>query len=281
LARERYEAKYRRYADERERFETLLRERRGQAQSGGKQANRRATHALSMKVRSAERRLAHLDPVEKPWRPWELRLELPEPRRSGDLVVRLDGAVVDRGSFRLGPVDLELGWGERITVVGRNGSGKSTLLGALLGSLPLAAGRRRLGSGVNVGRLEQDRLLFAGEPPILQPFARASRLPPREARALLGRFGIRGTSVERPARSLSPGEGTRASLALLQALGVNLLVLDEPTNHLDFEAIEELERALAGYSGTVVLVTHDRRLLSSFEITRRIEVERGRVTIDR
>ena len=80
-------------------------------------------------------------------------------------------------------------------------------------------------------------------------------------------------AAERPASSLSPGERTRAALALLQALGVNVLVLDEPTNHLDLEAIEQLEQALAGFAGTVVLVTHDRLLLERFEPTRTIDLE--------
>ena len=81
-----------------------------------------------------------------------------------------------------------------------------------------------------------------------------------------------------PAATLSPGERTRAALALLQARGVNLLVLDEPTNHLDLPAIEQLESALDAYPGTLLLVTHDRRMLDAVRTTRRIEVDAGRVT---
>jgi ATPase subunit of ABC transporter with duplicated ATPase domains len=84
--------------------------------------------------------------------------------------------------------------------------------------------------------------------------------------------------VTRPAASLSPGERTRAALALLQARGVNLLVLDEPTNHLDLPAIEQLESALDSYEGTLLLVTHDRRMLDAVRVTRRLEVEAGKVT---
>jgi ATPase subunit of ABC transporter with duplicated ATPase domains len=84
--------------------------------------------------------------------------------------------------------------------------------------------------------------------------------------------------VLRPAATLSPGERTRAALALLQARGVNLLVLDEPTNHLDLPAIEQLESALDSYEGTLLLVTHDRRMLSAVRTTRRIEVAEGRIT---
>jgi len=86
--------------------------------------------------------------------------------------------------------------------------------------------------------------------------------------------------VGRRADSLSPGERTRASLALLGAKGVNCLVLDEPTNHLDLPAIEQLESALENYEGTLLLVTHDRALLDAIAVTRRIEVDEGRITVD-
>ena len=183
--------------------------------------------------------------------------------------MRLEDAVVERGSFRLGPLDLEVGWGDRLAIAGPNGSGKTTLLDALLGRLPLAAGTRWLGPGVVLGELEQDRAALARPQTLLEVFrdfedgdrAHAAR----EVRA-------RRRGRPRPAASLSPGERTRAGLALLTARGVNCLVLDEPTNHLDVEAIEELERALAAYDGTVILVTHDRRFLEAFAPSRTIEL---------
>ena len=268
------EAAFEEYARERERFTELLHERRTDARAGGRQANRRATQGLGSKVRAAERRLELLERrgIEKPWRPWQLRLELAAPARAGDVVARLERAVIERGPFRLGPLDLDLGWGERLALVGPNGSGKTTLLEALLGKLPLAAGRRRLGPGARIGELDQERVLFATAEPLLTPFCAAAGLPEGSARTLLGRFGLRGQAAERPASSLSPGERTRAAVALLQALEVNVLVLDEPTNHLDLEAIEQLEQALAGFAGTVVLVTHDRLLLERFEPTRTIDL---------
>jgi ATPase subunit of ABC transporter with duplicated ATPase domains len=84
--------------------------------------------------------------------------------------------------------------------------------------------------------------------------------------------------VLRPAGTLSPGERTRAALALLQAVGVNLLVLDEPTNHLDLPAIEQLEQALESYEGTLLLVTHDRHMLEVIRTTRHLEVDAGKVS---
>ena len=269
-------AEYRRFDEAQERrheLEALLRARRGQARGGeslGKRTggmDRRGTQALRSKVRQAERALERVADVEKPFEPWELQLSLAPERRSGDVVARLEGAVVERDSFRLGPIDLELRWRDRLVLAGPNGSGKTTLLRALLGELPLAAGRRRLGSGTVVGELDQGRKAFLTPEPVLAAFR---ELPIPEARSLLAKFGLGADDVERSAASLSPGERSRAALALLVARRVNCLVLDEPTNHLDLPAIEELERALAEFPGAVVLVTHDRRFLDAFEPTRTI-----------
>jgi ATPase subunit of ABC transporter with duplicated ATPase domains len=271
-ARFRDEAAYGRYAEELSRFESLLHVRRGQARAAGAAADRRGTRALSGKVRQAERRLERLERVDKPWQPWRLRLHLPPGERPGDVVARLEGAVVEVGTFRLGPIDLDLAHGDRLAIVGANGSGKTTLLRALVGELPLAAGSRRIGTGVRIGGLDQRRGLFTGEEPLAVRFAELSGVPLGDARTLLAKFSLAAEDVERPASSLSPGERTRAGLALAAASGLTCLVLDEPTNHLDLEAIEELETALDGFDGTVVLVTHDRRFLEAFRATRTIEL---------
>jgi ATPase subunit of ABC transporter with duplicated ATPase domains len=272
---------YRRFEEAQERrrqVEGLLTERRRQARGGeslGKRtggADRRGTKALKAKVRQAERALERLEGVEKPFEPWRLRLELEPANRVGDLVVRLERAVIDRGSFRLGPLDLELGAGDRVALTGRNGTGKSALLGALLGTLPLAAGNRIVGPRAVLGELDQRRLAFSQDEILAQAFPSAAEMPPEAARTLLAKFGLGANDVLRPVRSLSPGERTRAALALLMARGVNCLMLDEPTNHLDLPAIEELEAALESYAGMVVLVTHDRRLLEAFHATRQIEL---------
>jgi ATPase subunit of ABC transporter with duplicated ATPase domains len=96
-------------------------------------------------------------------------------------------------------------------------------------------------------------------------------------RPLLAKFGLRSDHVERPVDDLSPGERTRAGLALLQACGTNVLVLDEPTNHLDLPAIEQLEQALDSYEGALLLVTHDRRMLENVRLDRSWVVDSGRV----
>jgi ATPase subunit of ABC transporter with duplicated ATPase domains len=222
------------------------------------------------------KKLDRLEAVEKPYEPWELRLSLAARGRSGDVVARLEGVVAERGTFRLGPLDLELAWGDRLALTGSNGSGKTTLLDILTGRLPLAAGSRFVGPGVVIGELEQRRESFARREPLLDLFVRESALRTEDARTLLAKFDLAADHVLRPAHSLSPGERTRASLALLSARGVNCLVLDEPTNHLDVEAIEQLELALAGYDGTLVVVTHDRRFVERLAPTRTLELRPSR-----
>jgi len=238
--------------------------------SKAKRAERSEKQAA--KVRTSERALERLEAVDKPWRRWELQLRFGGAERAGAVVARLDGAVIRRGDFELGPVDLELGWGERVALTGPNGAGKSTLVQALLGRLPLAAGERWVGPGVRVGELEQGRGGLAGGGPLAEAFVASTGLGIQDARSLLAKFGLGDDAVGRPPETLSPGERTRAELARLMATGVNWLVLDEPTNHLDLPAIEQLEQALDAFDGALLLVSHDRRLLDAVRIDRRVPV---------
>ena len=244
--------------------------RRFRAESSEKQA---------AKVAQTERLIERLDVVEEPRKEWHLRMTIAAAPRSGAVVATLRGAVVTRGSFTLGPVDLQIDWADRVAISGPNGSGKSTLLAALLGRVPLAAGHAALGPGVIVGEIDQARAHFLGEASLLDAFGAAvPAMAPADVRTTLAKFGLGADHVLRPAGTLSPGERTRAALALLQARGVNLLVLDEPTNHLDLPAIEQLESALDSYPATVLLVTHDRQMLDAVRITRHVLVERGQVS---
>jgi ATPase subunit of ABC transporter with duplicated ATPase domains len=260
---------YERYEGEKARLEEQQRrmqqwEQRGYGQGRKKKKTKDVKNAYAG-------RIARLDRTDKPYEPWDLRLELAPLKRSGDVVVRLEGAVVERGSFRIGPIDLALGWAERLAVLGPNGSGKTTLLEALLGRLPLARGSSWTGAGVVLGELSQHREELA-RGRLLEVFTETSGLTPEDARTLLAKFGLGADDVLRDAASLSPGERTRALVALFAGRGVNCLILDEPTNHLDVPAIEELERALDAFEGTVVLVTHDRRFLERFRATRTLDL---------
>ncbi len=230
------------------------------------------TERLASRARRTERALESLEVVGKPWEGWDLRFTISEATRSGAVVVRLADAVIERGDFSLGPLTLDIAWADRIALVGPNGSGKTTLVQAILGRLPLAGGTRRMGPSVVVGELAQDRRVLSDASSLADAFVAATGLPRDRARSLLAKFGLGADAVLRPPSSLSPGERTRAELAAFAARGVNFLVLDEPTNHLDLPAIEELESALHGYGGTLLLVSHDRRLLESVPLTRRVEL---------
>ncbi|GAB2931835.1 ABC-F family ATP-binding cassette domain-containing protein [Rhodococcus aerolatus] len=245
----------------------------------GRKFRQDATEKQAAKARQTERRLERLEEVAEPRKEWQLRMEIAAAPRSGAVVAALDGVVLRRGGFTLGPVDVEVSWGDRIALTGANGSGKTTLLSLLLGRTAPDEGTAHLGPGVAVGEVDQARGAFLGEVPLARAFgAQVPDWPDADVRTLLAKFGLRGAHVGRSAASLSPGERTRAALALLQARGVNLLVLDEPTNHLDLPAIEQLEAALADYAGTLVLVTHDRRMLAAVAITRSWQMTDGRLT---
>ncbi|BCJ49264.1 ABC transporter ATP-binding protein [Actinoplanes sp. NBRC 14428] len=245
----------------------------------GRNTRAESTEKQAAKARQTQRMIERLEVVEEPRKEWELRMEIAVAPRAGAVVAALTDAVVRRGDFTLGPVTLQIDWADRVAITGANGSGKSTLLAALLGRLPLDAGTAHLGPQVVVGEVDQARGLFLGGEPLLTAFGAAvPEFADADVRTLLAKFGLRAAHVLRPAATLSPGERTRAALALLQARGVNLLVLDEPTNHLDLPAIEQLESALAGYPGTLLLVTHDRRMLEAVHTDRHFEVAGGTVT---
>jgi ATPase subunit of ABC transporter with duplicated ATPase domains len=236
------------------------------------------TEQLAGRAARTKKAAERLDVVEEPREPWQLRLTIPTAGRSGDIVATARGAAVDRGSFTLGPVDLDLRVGDRVALVGSNGSGKTTLIHLLLGRIEPTSGSASLGASVVVGEIEQARSELLGSESLLDAFTEATGLSIAEARTLLAKFGLGAEHVHRMAATLSPGERTRASLALLMANGANLLVLDEPTNHLDMAAIEQLEQALDTFAGTVILVTHDRALLERVRLTRTFDVANGAVT---
>ncbi|HEY2794523.1 MAG TPA: ABC-F family ATP-binding cassette domain-containing protein [Micromonosporaceae bacterium] len=230
--------------------------------------------ATAGRAATADRAIDRLDQQapEVVREPWRLQFTISETRRSATEALTLRDAVVERGTFRLGPVNLDVRWGDRVRFVGPNGSGKTTLIEALLGRLPLTSGTQRTGPGVVIGEIDQTRRLFETDEPIVDVIRREVAMEPADARTLLAKFRLAGDAALRPADRLSPGERTRAGLALLQARGINCLVLDEPTNHLDIEAVEQLEQALESYTGTLLLVTHDRRMAEKVSVDAVVDI---------
>ncbi|MGL4307055.1 MAG: ATP-binding cassette domain-containing protein, partial [Mycobacteriaceae bacterium] len=287
-AREAYEH----YADTKKELTDRAQMQRNWMESGVRNARRKSTdndkigramrvestEKQAAKARQTQRRIERLEEVVEPRKEWELRLEIATAPRSGNVVATLNEATLVRGDFHFGPVNIQINSGDRIVITGKNGSGKSTLLSLILGHLPPTSGTAHLGSSIKIGEVDQARKQFVGQLPLVETFEQwVPDWPQAEVRTLLAKFGLRGDHVNRSALSLSPGERTRVALALLQARGVNLLVLDEPTNHLDLPAIEQLEQAIENFTGTLLLVTHDRRMLSNVRSNRQWQVTEGQL----
>ena len=245
-----------------------------------RRASTESSEKQAQKVRQMESRIARLDEVDEPRKEWQLEFTIGSAPRSSAVVATLADATFTPGRrSRSGPCRCRSSGGDRIGITGPNGAGKSTLLRALLGRQRPDDRHARLSARASPSARSTRP---AAPSPAESPWPPPSRSwcplsTPAEVRTLLAKFGLKADHVSRPVDELSPGERTRAALALLQARGVNVLVLDEPTNHLDLAAIEQLEQALDAYDGTLLLVTHDRRMLDAVRVDRRWDVEAGRV----
>jgi ATP-binding cassette, subfamily F, member 3 len=234
------------------------------------------SHRNYAKMHEHERRLASIRPMEVPRE--GPRLALPNrallgggPMRSGDLVVSVRDAVLgfpaarDVAGSRPVPVlrvpRLEAHRGDRIGIVGPNGSGKTTLLRSVAGELFPIEGAVRVGTNVQLGYLAQLRQAAFPGATVLDTLLETTQVTPGEARGYLARFLFRGDDVFKPVSELSGGERSRLELALLGVTAANLLLLDEPTNHLDIPAREALDGFLREVPATLLVVSHDRRLL--------------------
>ena len=232
-------------------------------------AQRSADGLASAIAKRAER-------IEIPDAPWESAAPA-LPFAAGDsrsgVVAAFRGAVLTRGAFSLGPLDLEIRDGDRVLLAGPNGSGKSTVIAALAGRLEPAHGsvHRVDGAVAEVGQ-ERGSLLAQDGPDLVSAVRAHAGLGERQARAALAAMGLDKVLVARPPATLSPGERTRAELAAATAAGARLLLLDEPSNHLDIEALQALESALANWPGALVVATHDARLREGLELDRAVDV---------
>ena len=219
---------------------------------------------LHKQAQSRQKALDRLERVERPALVEAPRMHFGEVRRTGDVVLQADGLAkaYDRPLFR--DVSFTLERGRRLGILGPNGSGKTTLLRLLMGEEEPDAGTVQRGHLVEFGYYDQHLASLPEDQPVIRAVwpEPDPEINEQRMRDLLGRFGVVGEQVYQRVGDLSGGERSRAALARLVALGVNVLVLDEPTNHLDLWACEALETAVRDYEGTVIVVSHDRYFLN-------------------
>lgn len=234
-------------------------------------AKKIASHALAI-----EKQIERLQEFKQPRYKLPLNIRFCFSRRSGDIVFQLEDVELSRNHFHLGPLSLEINYGDRVAIIGPNGQGKSTLLQILKGECKIQKGFFRIGSLVKIGYLPQE-IDFREEECVLDYFLRITQIDQSNGRRILARFGFLADDIKLNSRLLSSGQKSRVILATLMAQEVNCLLLDEPTNHLDPEALDRLEEALKEFSGTIVMVSHDRYLIDQIGITKTYLMENGRL----
>jgi ATP-binding cassette subfamily F protein 3 len=284
---EAYRGNYSHYVQQREqRHERLLKEYEAQQEFIAKEEDYIRRNIAGQNTAQAKGRLRRLERLKRdkliarPRTGHNIRLDLRADLRSGDKVLMTYSLVV--GYQRDKPLadvpDITLYRGEVAAVIGPNGVGKTTLLKTLLHDLPPLSGSSRLGAAVQPGYFAQAHEGLNPANSVLDELMTVRELPVSEARHCLASFLFTGDDVFRPVSTLSGGERGRLALAKLSLDGANFLLLDEPTNHLDIPSQEILQEVLTAYTGTILLVSHDRYLIDALA-TQIWDIQPGRMTV--
>ena len=249
-------------------------ERQANGMGAAKPHMKRLAAKVAKKSKVRERRLQREMGSEEwlraPREPAAFKVALDSEGNGRRLIAALRDVSVD-GVFA--GADLTLHGGDRVALVGPNGSGKSTLLHVLTGVVKPSSGEVDVRGTVRL--LPQTPARLPGERGLLEWFREQTRLPEAEARTLLAHYRLGAEAIDRPLGRLSPGERARVHVAAMVGAGADLIALDEPTNHLDFDTLEVIEAALRAYRGTLVIASHDTKLLDAVECDRRVEIKNG------
>ncbi len=229
-------------------------------------------------AKTVEKRLEQMEKIEKPPERRPLVINLRAQKNENKSYIRLKGVIAGyEYGFKTEPINLEIEYGSRIGILGINGSGKSTLLKTITGELEPLKGEILRSPSVVFGNLMQEHENLPRDLSPFQFIKEKAQLYDEQIYYLLRRFNFSLNEITKKNKELSPGGRARLLLAYFAAIGSNILVLDEPSNHLDLEALEALTETLKTYTGTVILVSHDRYFIEQAELTCLYVLEKGKL----
>jgi len=264
---------YNDYLDKKDQLRVALREKKqwsAEGEKGPKKTDNEKMSAgnakdwsgkvLGKTVKTAQKKLEELEVIERPKESLVISYPIPVEHRSGDIVCSLKAVTKTMGARKIGPIELEIQFGDKLVILGDNGTGKTTLLKMIIGKISPEYGMIKNGSNIKIGYLPQESEIRDDK--VLDIIKELTPENETDFRKLLNNLGITKVEMKKNGKSLSPGEKSRFVLASIIAQKPNLLILDEPTNHLDIFALDFLEEAIRNYKGTCIIVTHDRYFLT-------------------